>query len=166
MEQAQAPGKTQVWRTKQIANRKQPSTNIQMVLLLPSEFRVSGESQQPIQAVGFENLDNPIDGTNGKLGHGFTSADELEEVDIGSGDRPRPTYVSAKLDPEYKRELVDLLKEFKDYFAWEYYEMPGLDRSIVEHRLPIKPGYRPFKQALRRFNPNVLDDIKKGQKDY
>ena len=39
--------------------------------------------------------------------------------------------------------------------------MPGLDRSIVEHRLPIKPRYRPFKQASRRFNPNVLDDIKK-----
>ena len=70
-------------------------------------------------------------------------------------------YVSAKLDPEYKRELVDLLKEFKDCFAWEYYEMPGLDRSIVEHRLPIKPRYQPFKQAPRRFNPNVRDDIKK-----
>ena len=39
--------------------------------------------------------------------------------------------------------------------------MPGLDRSIVEHQLPIKPGYRPFKQAPRRFNSNVLDDIKK-----
>ena len=107
-------------------------------------------------------MDNPIDGTDGKLGHGFTSADEFEEVDIGPGDRPRPTYVSAKLDPGYKRELIDLLKEFKDYFAWEYYEMPSLDRSIVEHRLPIKSGYRPFKQALRRFNLNVLDDIKKG----
>ena len=106
-------------------------------------------------------MDNPIDGTDDKLRHGFTSADELKEVDIGSRDRPRLTYVSAKLDPEYKQELVDLLKEFKDCFAWEYYEMPGLDRSIVEHRLPIKPGYRPFKQASRRFNPNVLDDIKK-----
>jgi hypothetical protein len=39
--------------------------------------------------------------------------------------------------------------------------MPGLDRSIVEHRLPIKSGYQPFKEAPRRFNPNVLDDIKK-----
>ena len=106
-------------------------------------------------------MNNPIDGTDGKLGHGFTSADELEEVDIGSRDRPRPTYVSAKLDPEYKRELVDLLREFKDYFAWEYYEMLGLDRSIVEHRLPIKPRYRPIKQAPRRFNLNILDDIKK-----
>ena len=50
------------------------------------------------------------------------------------------TYVSAKLNPEYKQELVDLLKEFRDCFTWEYYEMPGLDRSIIEHRLAIKPG--------------------------
>ena len=59
-------------------------------------------------------MDNPIDD---KLGHGFTSTDELEEVDIGSGDRPRPSYVSAKLDPECKRELIDLLKKIKDCFA-------------------------------------------------
>ena len=59
-------------------------------------------------------MDNSIDGTDGKLGHGFMSADELEEVDIGSRDRPRRMYVSAKLDPKYKHELVDLLKEFKD----------------------------------------------------
>ena len=87
-------------------------------------------------------MDNPIDGIDGKLGHCFMSVDELEEIDIGSGDRPRPTYVSAKLNPEYKQELVDLLKEFKDCFDWEYYEMLGLDRSIVEHRLSIKPRYR------------------------
>ena len=48
---------------------------------------------------------------DGKLGHGFTSADALEEVDIGDGDRPRLTFISAKLDPEYKQELVKLLKE-------------------------------------------------------
>ena len=94
-------------------------------------------------------MDNLIDGTNGKLGHSFTSADELEEIDIGPGDRTRPTYVSAKLDPRYKQKLIDLLKEFKDCFAQEYYEMPGLDRLIVKHRFPIKPGYRSFKQALR-----------------
>ena len=56
LEQAQASSKTQVWHAKQIADRKQPSVNIQMAFLLPSEFRIDGESQQPIQAVGFENL--------------------------------------------------------------------------------------------------------------
>ena len=77
--------------------------------------------------------------------HGFASADGLREINIGPRDRPRPTYVSTKSNPEYKQELVDLLKKFKDCFAWEYYKMPSLDRSIVEHQLPIKPRYQSFK---------------------
>jgi hypothetical protein len=52
-------------------------------------------------------------------------------------------YISTKLDPEYKQELIQLLKECKDCFAWKYYEMPNLDHSIVEHRLPTKLGHRP-----------------------
>ena len=96
----------------------------------------------------------------GKLGHEFTSTDALEEGDLGDGYRPRPMFIIAKLDPEYKHELVNFLKEYKDCFAWEYYEMHGLDRSIVEHRLPIKPGYRPFQQSARRCNPKVLPNIK------
>ena len=71
-------------------------------------------------------MDSLIDDTKGKLGQWFTSADLLEEVDIGPSDRPRPTYVSAKLDLESKQELINLLKEYQDCFAWEYYEMPGL----------------------------------------
>jgi hypothetical protein len=34
-----------------------------------------------------------------KLGYGFTLADELEEVDIGPGDKPRPTFISKRLTP-------------------------------------------------------------------
>jgi len=40
---------------------------------------------------------------DGKLGQGFKSADDLIEVNIGSGDRPRPTFISAKLDSECKQ---------------------------------------------------------------
>ena len=46
--------------------------------------------------------------------HGFASAGGLMEIDIGPRDRPRPMYVNAKLDPGYKQELINLLKEFKD----------------------------------------------------
>jgi hypothetical protein len=34
-----------------------------------------------------------------KLGYEFTSADELEEIDIGPRDKPRPIFISKKLDP-------------------------------------------------------------------
>jgi hypothetical protein len=39
---------------------------------------------------------------DGKLGQGFTSADELVEVDIGEGDRLRPTFISARLNSKCK----------------------------------------------------------------
>jgi hypothetical protein len=76
-------------------------------------------------------MDNPIDGTDGKLGRGFMSADKLEEIDIGDGDKPRPTFISANLDSGFGKELIKLLKEYKDCFGWDYLEMPGLDCSIV-----------------------------------
>jgi hypothetical protein len=38
--------------------------------------------------------------------------------------------------------------------------MPVLSREIVEHRLPIKSGFRPFKQKARTFRPDLLPRIK------
>jgi hypothetical protein len=88
-----------------------------------------------------------IDSTDeGKLGYGFTSADELEEVDIGPGDKPGPTFISKKLSPCLREPMIALLMEYADCFAWDYTEMPGLDRSIVEHWLPLNKGFRLFQQ--------------------
>jgi hypothetical protein len=75
-----------------------------------------------------------------KLGQEFTSADSLEEVDIGDDTVPRLTFVNKNLDPLFKSDLIKLLKEYVDCFAWNYNEMPGLSHDLVEHRLPIKPG--------------------------
>ena len=56
-------------------------------------------------------MDAFVEDDEGKLGYGFTSADVLEEIDLGDGCKPRPTFVSAALDPEYKKELISLLRE-------------------------------------------------------
>jgi hypothetical protein len=57
--------------------------------------------------------------------------------------------------------MIVLLKEYADCFAWDYTEMPGLDRSIVEHRLPLKPGFRPFQQQARQMKAEVLEEVKR-----
>src|SRR3954470_19792895 len=98
---------------------------------------------------------------DGKLGYGFISADELEEIDIGPGDKPRPTFISTKLDPQLRDRMIALLKEYPDCFAWDYTEMPGLDRSIIEHRLPLKKGFRPFQQRARQMKAEILEEVMK-----
>jgi hypothetical protein len=95
-----------------------------------------------------------------KLGQGFTLADPLEEVDINNGAVPRPIFVNKNLNVDYKAKLIELLREYVDYFAWSYSEMSGLSRKLVEHRLPIKDGFRPYKQPMRRFNPVIYYHVK------
>jgi hypothetical protein len=38
--------------------------------------------------------------------------------------------------------------------------MPGLSRDLVEHKLTIKPGFKPYKQPRRNFNPDIYDRVK------
>jgi hypothetical protein len=80
----------------------------------------------------------------------------LEEIDIGDSKTPRPTFVNKTLETDPRNEMIGLLKEYSNCFAWNYTEMPGLSREIVEHRLPIKYGFRPFKQRARTFCPDLF----------
>ena len=70
--------------------------------------------------------------------------EELEEVDLGSSSqKPRPISISASLTEKEKSELVLLLKEFKDIFAWDYNEMPGLDPGLIAHTLNVDSQAKP-----------------------
>jgi hypothetical protein len=52
-----------------------------------------------------------------KLGHGFSSAEPLEEIDVGDGITPRPTFVNKNMSLEHKYAIITLLKEYVDYFT-------------------------------------------------
>ena len=70
--------------------------------------------------------------------------DLMEEVNLGIVEEPKITYISSLLPSNLKEQIISLLHEFKDCFAWNYDEMPRLDRSLVEHRLPIRPEFHHF----------------------
>jgi hypothetical protein len=96
----------------------------------------------------------------GKLGQGFMSIDKLDEINMGGEMDKRLTYINAGLYGEQRHKMYELLRGFIDCCAWTYKEMPGLSRDLVEHVLPIKKGFRPFKQALRNYSPELLGRIK------
>jgi hypothetical protein len=61
-----------------------------------------------------------------KLGQGFSLANPLEEIDIGDGITPRPTFVNKNISLEHKDAVIKLLRDYIDCFTWNYREMPGL----------------------------------------
>jgi hypothetical protein len=90
----------------------------------------------------------------------FSSMDDLEKVDIGDGVIPRPPYVSARLNTSQKQDIIELMKAYTCCFAWDYTEMPGLSSQLVEHRLPIKASFRPYKQGAWNFKPEIVRRVK------
>jgi hypothetical protein len=86
--------------------------------------------------------------------------DPLVEVNLGTKEDPRVTFVSGHLGPEEFNKMMIILKEYKDCFAWDYPELPGLSRKLVEHRLLIKEGFQPFQQPPRRMSPDITLKIK------
>ena len=84
----------------------------------------------------------------------------LETVNLCTDENVKEVKIGALLSPQVKEQLISLLKEYVDVFAWSYQDMPGLDTDIVEHKLPLKPECPPVKQKLRRTHPDMAVKIK------
>ncbi|XP_039029195.1 LOW QUALITY PROTEIN: uncharacterized protein LOC120163293 [Hibiscus syriacus] len=86
--------------------------------------------------------------------------EEVETVNLGTDEKRKEVKIGTTLTVHIKQELINLLQEFKDIFAWSYQDMPGLSTDIVIHKLPINPEYKPVQQKLRRMRPEMLLQIK------
>ena len=61
-----------------------------------------------------------------------------ELVNLGMDDEKKEVKIGSSLDSFTKKEIMDLLKEYVNIFAWPYQDMSGLSIEIVEHQLPIE----------------------------
>ena len=91
--------------------------------------------------------------------------EETEIVNMGISEEKKEVKVSMSMTTPIRDELVALLRDYHDIFAWSYQDMPGLSPNIVQHRLPLNPGYTLVKQKLRRMKPEmslkIKDEVKK-----
>ena len=55
------------------------------------------------------------------------------------GENEKPVKIGVNFLEDMKPELIALLKEFREIFAWSYQDMLGLDIEIVVHRILVKP---------------------------
>jgi hypothetical protein len=90
--------------------------------------------------------------------------EEVEDCNIGTVNNPKNVKLSKFLSIENKNKYTELLKKYKDVFAWSYEDLKTYDTSVIEHKIPLKPGVKPFKQKLRQFNPILLPVIEKEVK--
>ena len=73
--------------------------------------------------------------------------------------RPKPISISEGLSLTRREELIALIREYIDVFAWNYEDMPGLDPQVAMHHLNIKPDVKPVKQQHQRFRLDIMGAI-------
>ena len=77
--------------------------------------------------------------------------EELEEVILDDSRPERTTRVGTLANWPVRQELTAFLRDNQDMFAWSHEDMPGIDPSIMVHKLNVSPSFSPIRQKKRVF---------------
>ena len=102
--------------------------------------------QSNAESSASENLQQPAT----SVGQVSEPAEEIKceslEKFIVDNDPERFFQVGFELPPQEKEELVGFLRRNVDVFAWDAYDAPGVDPSLICHHLNVNPSSIPKKQ--------------------
>ena len=77
--------------------------------------------------------------------------EELEEVILDDSRPERMTRVGTLASWLVHQELKAFLRDNQDVFAWGHKDMPGINPSIMVHKLNVSPSISPIQQKKRVF---------------
>ena len=77
--------------------------------------------------------------------------EELEEIILDESRPERRTRMGTLASPLIRQDLTGFLRMNQDVFAWSHEDMPGIDPSIIVHRLNVNPVSSPIRQKKRVF---------------
>ena len=84
----------------------------------------------------------------------------LEEIPLDEDDPGKSTRIGADLEGEIKKGLICFLRKNIDVFTWSHENMPGINPSVITHRLNVHPSSKPVQQKKRVFAPERDNAIK------
>lgn len=62
--------------------------------------------------------------------------EDLSTINLGLNEEVKEVKIDSFLQGTETDDLISLLREFSDVFAWCYEDKPGLNPSITEYRIP------------------------------
>ena len=84
----------------------------------------------------------------------------LEDIPLDENNPERCTRVGVDLEEKAKKDLIHFFKKSIDVFVWSHENMPGIDHSVITHRLNVCPSSKLVQQKKRVFTPNRNNAIK------
>ena len=93
--------------------------------------------------------------------------EKLEEVFLDDSNHERTTKIGTLASPAIRQELTAFLRSNRDVFSWTHEDMPGIDPSVIVHRLNVSPSFPPIRQKKRVFaseqDQAIAEEVRKLQ---
>ena len=71
--------------------------------------------------------------------------ERLEEIPLDYSRLNRTTRIDTLASPTVHQKLTTFLKANQDVFAWSHEYMPGINPSVMVHRLNVSPSFPPIR---------------------
>ena len=84
----------------------------------------------------------------------------LEDIPLEESNPEKFTRIGTSMKEKTKQDLIQFLRENIDVFAWSYKDMPGINPSVITHRLNVYPSSKPVRQKKWVFAPERDNAIK------
>jgi hypothetical protein len=78
------------------------------------------------------------------------------EINIGTEEVPRFIKIGKGTSEKERKELISLVQEYRDVFAFTYDELKAYKEDVFQHTILLKEDTKPFRQKLRRINPKLV----------
>ncbi|XP_030970751.1 uncharacterized protein LOC115991148 [Quercus lobata] len=77
--------------------------------------------------------------------------EELEEVRLNDTQPERMTKIGTLASWPVRQTITTFLRDNQDMFAWSHEDMPGIDPSVMVHKLNVSPSFPQIRQKKRVF---------------
>jgi hypothetical protein len=93
----------------------------------------------------------------------------VEIVNLGTDQNPQNINLGLGCSSSERIAFIDLIKKYKDVFAWSYSDLKTFDTSIIQHTIPMLSEEKLVQQKLRKIHPNlesqIINELNKLLKD-
>ena len=93
------------------------------------------------------------------------SVEELEEIILNESKPERRTRMGTLANSLIRQDLTAFLRMNQDVFALSHEDMPGIDLSVIVHRLNVNPASSPIRQKKRVFTQErdkaIAEEVRK-----
>ncbi|MCO5560570.1 hypothetical protein L7F22_014185 [Adiantum nelumboides] len=88
-------------------------------------------------------------------GVSYDGPEDAKKIDLANpGEDSKPVYIAIDLETDEEKELIEILQEFQDVFAWSYKDLKGVDPAMCHYTIPLRDDAKPSKQRLYSYNDN------------